>query len=554
MIVPFLCALLSHPVPFPAPDECVPTAAEIARRDRWVAEHFPPPAAARPAPAVPPPPAPGLLVGTNYGPLVRNALSDRPLAIAGETFAHGIHTHAPSRVRVVLPGPGRDFSAVVGIQDSPSTGGSVVFSVEAGGKRLYASPIAVRGEAGRPVRVDLAGAGELVLAVSASGDHICSDQATWGNAAVLLADGRTIRLGDLPVHDPLSQPRAAAAPPFAFAYGDRPSDALLPAWELREESAPARPGTRARVRTARDPATGLQVRCTLVEYADFPTVEWSLSFANTGDRDTPLLAGILPLDTRFARDAPGDFLLHHFVGSPCQPNDYEPLETVIGPGAAKRIATQGGRPTNSNLPYLDLETGEGGLIAAVGWAGQWAAHFAREGAGELRATAGQEATSFTLHPGEEVRSPLVVLQFYDGDWHRAQNVWRRWMLAHNVPRRDGKLHPPFVFVCFGNYYPGLMTDAATELSFLRRYVAEGIHPDYWNQDAGWYPCAPVGWPLVGTREVDRSRWPQGLRQARSRQSRGGGGSLRRVEHVVAGLAGARAATGPGSRGVGVAPG
>ena len=53
----------------------------------------------------------------------------------------------------------------------------------------------------------------------------------------------------------------------------------------------------------------------------------------------------------------------------------------------------------------------------------------------------RELTRFKLHPGEEVRTPLVAVQFWRGDWLRAQNIWRRWMLAHNVPRPGGKLPP-----------------------------------------------------------------------------------------------------------------
>ena len=60
----------------------------------------------------------------------------------------------------------------------------------------------------------------------------------------------------------------------------------------------------------------------------------------------------------------------------------------------------------------------------------------------MRIRAGQELTHFKLLPGEEVRTPLMVLQFWKGDRIRAQNVWRRWMLAHNLPRPGGKLPPP----------------------------------------------------------------------------------------------------------------
>ena len=77
------------------------------------------------------------------------------------------------------------------------------------------------------------------------------------------------------------------------------------------------------------------------------------------------------------------------------------------------------------------------MIVVVGWPGQWAAQFTRDEANGLQLRAGQELTHFKLHPGEQVRTPLMVLQFWKGDWIRAQNIWRRWMLAHNVPRRAG---------------------------------------------------------------------------------------------------------------------
>ena len=71
-----------------------------------------------------------------------------------------------------------------------------------------------------------------------------------------------------------------------------------------------------------------------------------------------------------------------------------------------------------------------GVIVAVGWPGQWAAEFVRDDDKGIRIRAGQELTHFKLLPGEEVRSPLVVLHFWQGrDWIEAQNLWRRWMMA-----------------------------------------------------------------------------------------------------------------------------
>ncbi len=489
-----------------------PLPEEATLRDLWVDAHFPArhTQAAADAGAAP---EPGVMAWTSLGPVFCNTLPTLPLKIADRTFEHGIFCHAPGRVQVFLPGPATSFSAVAGILTNPSSqGGSVIFSVDLGGARRFSSPVMHRGVAGVAVNVELDGARDFILSADCAGDSLYSDQGVWGDARVVLADGKELFVSDLPLREPLSAPRAGDTPPFSFTYGGRHSDQLLPAWKLAEERDVSTPGKSVRVRTYTDPATGLVVRTTVIVYADFPTVEWTLSFRNTGAAATPIIEGVLPLDTRFAKDARGEPLLHHFIGSPCQPNDYEPLVTTLEAASPLRIATDGGRPTNTRLPYFNLETGsDGGVIAVIGWAGQWAARFARGEDGSVRVTGGQEAMSFRLRPGEEVRSPLVVLQFYKGDWIRAQNVWRAWMMAHNVPRRDGKPLAPFVFGCTGNSYPGLKTDGPTELAFFESYAKEGLLPDYWNQDAGWYPCGD-GWWNVGTWEVDTTRFPHGLRE------------------------------------------
>ena len=260
------------------------------------------------------------------------------------------------------------------------------------------------------------------------------------------------------------------------------------------------------------------VRCVGIEYRDFPTVEWTLYFKNTGVKDTPILENIQALDIRVERKAgpssdATEFHLHHQRGSPNTPQDYEPFDTVLGPEMQRRIAAAGGHPTRTDLPYFNLELPGGeGLIVVVSWAGQWAATFQRDKENHLQIRAGQELTHFKLLPGEEVRSPLIVLQFWKGDRIGSQNTWRKWMLAHNVPRPGGKPLAPMISAGNGIQYPGIITNAAEELHFLRRYLEEGIKPDYWWQDAGWYPCDPVGWPKTGTWEVEPKRWPKGIRQ------------------------------------------
>ncbi len=46
--------------------------------------------------------------------------------------------------------------------------------------------------------------------------------------------------------------------------------------------------------------------------------------------------------------------------------------------------------------------------------------------------------------------------------------------------------------------------------FIDRYLQEGLKLDYWWMDAGWY-INKGGWPNTGTWEVDKARFPGGLR-------------------------------------------
>jgi alpha-galactosidase len=300
-------------------------------------------------------------------------------------------------------------------------------------------------------------------------------------------------------------------PPFSFSYAGRSSRELLATWRA-ERRARTTDGDRTEYTvTYTDPATGLAVRCVAVAYQDFPTVEWTLHFSNKGSADTPIIEDIQALDTRFERRSPGEFVLHHQTGGLATPGDYQPFETTLGPGAEQTIATCGGRPTNSNLPYFNIEWPGQGLIVVVGWSGQWAARFSRDQGDGLAVRAGQELTHFALHPGEEVRGPLIVLQFYDGDWIRGQNLWRRWMVAHNLPRPGGKLPPPLLTPCSSHQFGEMINaDEDNQILFINRYLEESLQPDYWWMDAGWYVNDGT-WVNTGTWEVDTKRFPRGLR-------------------------------------------
>jgi alpha-galactosidase len=301
-------------------------------------------------------------------------------------------------------------------------------------------------------------------------------------------------------------------PPFSFVLDGKPSRDVLATWERTTERADL-PRQRTRhTLTWTDPRTGLQIRCVVVTYADYPAVEWTAYFKNTGAHDTPLLERIQAIDSRWEREPGGEFVLKYQKGDTCAPDLYQPLEQTLTPNTHLQFAPQGGRGTNFAFPYYNLVLPDGGLFVVIGWPGQWASSFTRDADRGLQVVAGQELTHLMLRPGEEIRTPLVVLMFWEGkDVACAQNLWRRWMITHNLPRTaDGRLPMP---IMPGNtsleFNEMCNANEENQKYFIDRYVEERVKIDFWWMDAGWYPCA--GWPQTGTWEPDLQRFPRGLR-------------------------------------------
>jgi len=299
--------------------------------------------------------------------------------------------------------------------------------------------------------------------------------------------------------------------PFSFSYEGRSSTQLLAQWNVTRTRRELDANRVEHTVTCAEARSGLEVRCVAIAYRDFPVIEWTLQFQNLGTSDSAVLADIHALDVQIEAVAKDELVLHQHNGDDCTPESYAPCRLVLAPRSEHRFAPSGGRPTNRAFPYFNLEWPGGGLIAVVGWPGQWAAEFSRDEGGRLRVRAGQELTRFKLRPGETARSPLIVLQFWQGDRVRAQNLWRRWMLTHNLPRNhEGKLPPPILTSCSGGFFPGLRCNETDERRFMDAFAQAGIQLDYWWMDAGWYPC-DQDWTQVGTWTPDPNRFPRGLK-------------------------------------------
>ena len=485
------------------------TPEELALRDEWVKSCLDSATATKPAP--------GLHVVANHDAVCRNTRGGKPLNIGGHAYERGLYCHAVSKVVVYLPSPGKSLSAVVGVDSNEQTRpgrGSVIFSVDVSGREAFRSDVLHEGAAGVPVDVDLKQATTFTLEVGDAGDGISCDQSDWADAKVQLQDGGEVWLGDLPFVEP------PTGLPFSFTYGGRPSAQLLADWPRKEEVREIDADRTGRTISWTDPVTGLETRFQAVSYRDFSTIEWTVYFRNTSQEPTPILSDVMSMDLSLAPGKGQPFTLHHNAGSQANSDDYRPLTTPLLPGQSLRLASSGGRGSDGTWPYFNVETGGGqGVALAVGWPGQWAATFSRPAAEKssdkpspLRFRAGQELTHFKLLPGEEVRGPLAVVQFYRGDWLAGQNLWRRWMVAHNVPRMaDGKLPKPLLAASSGGQFDEMQhANEANQKQFIDAYLDHGVPLSFWWMDAGWYPFQK-GWWNVGTWEPDPVRFPAGLR-------------------------------------------
>jgi len=123
------------------------------------------------------------------------------------------------------------------------------------------------------------------------------------------------------------------------------------------------------------------------------------------------------------------------------------------------------------------------VIGAIGWTGDWKADFTYAAGGEAIAiTAGMKKTHLLLHPGEEIRTPRIVLMSWNSsEWMDAQNTWRRLLLAHYTPQENGNHKPgPILFGGWGS------EPIADKLAYIKWVHDHQIPVEVYAVDAGWY--------------------------------------------------------------------
>lgn len=234
----------------------------------------------------------------------------------------------------------------------------------------------------------------------------------------LVAPGFTARIvGAAGTDKPASAPRSEewlqsylaldSQLPFSFVYGRRSSSEIVKTWARKMQTRSLDGARTEHVVTWTDPKTQLQVRLTALNYAGSAVVEWTLLFKNAGNADTPILEELQALDVSVPVLGGSIPTLLYSRGAAGM-DTYSLQRKSLNQLEDFRMSNPGGGKTGETIPFFDIRMNGRGLIGAVGWAGQWAISFSRPTEAAIDVRAGMSNTHFSLHPGEGIRTPLIL--------------------------------------------------------------------------------------------------------------------------------------------------
>jgi alpha-galactosidase len=300
--------------------------------------------------------------------------------------------------------------------------------------------------------------------------------------------------------------------PFSFVFHGQASEKLLSEWPKKVAMRKLDSTRTLHTFTWTDPKSELEVRCEVVDYEDYPAVEWIVYFTNKGDKDSPKIEQVKALNVSVSPGSDAQVVLHRLNGSQCKVDDWMPFDQSVEEGKRIDFAATAGRSSNVS-PWFNIDWGSSGIITAIGWSGQWCASVEFSG-GRLCTRAGIESLHTVLHPEESLRSPRIMQLFWQGhDQYIGYNLFRQMMLDHIMPHIDGKLVVPPIVHLSTSFYE--LNDSNEEnvmahLLSLKDLGFEMFWLDaYWTGPNGFpFSMGNYGFPIK--RVEPRDRFPNGL--------------------------------------------
>ncbi len=264
---------------------------------------------------------------------------------------------------------------------------------------------------------------------------------------------------------------------------------------------------------------GLRVELHIDEYPAYNAIKWTLWFENRGDRDSGLISDILDCDATWCfadgsgkspaltlYDIKGNASYESYQHAGMTASECSVQEIPLSRGATRSYHPLGGRSASGQMPFFELYTPGHGLMAAIGWSGQWKATFTHTDGDVAQIRSGLEYTAFRLHPGERVRTSSILLLEYFGPRVQGSNIFRRFVKEVLCPISLDRA--PFAL-------EGMGLTTEKHLFHIRQFREHGVKANYYWIDAGWYgkggtPGAGDWYKQVGNWQVRPDEHPDGL--------------------------------------------
>ncbi len=254
--------------------------------------------------------------------------------------------------------------------------------------------------------------------------------------------------------------------------------------------------------TLKHKTSGLKATVEATIYEENATCEWTVFIKNEAEEKSDTISGFYALDKGFET---GDVTLYYSKGSRDEPYDFALMKKNLS-AFPSEFDSIDGRSTDNYLPYFNISGKKCDIVLGVGWSGFWKTEM-KELAGKTLIKAGQEKLEAYLLPGEEIRSPLISLSFYNNENPlKGFNVFRVWVLDSVYP----EIIPDTMTMM--EVAGPLSTSTAEQIINTMNTFDERVFEevDYFWMDAGWYQYKKDWYDSVGTWVPDKNRYPKGI--------------------------------------------
>ena len=255
---------------------------------------------------------------------------------------------------------------------------------------------------------------------------------------------------------------------------------------------------------------GLLVEVECKEYLDFPVIEYVAFVTNTSDKISDVISSLRVFNREIEGENPEFISSNGELICDIRGNEFT-THSVISP---MHLSPIDGTACHGACPFMKLNFKDFRTKIAVGWPAVWYAEV-RPSDKQKNATVfelGQKRCVIKLEPNETIRTPSVTFMAYEGDENKGINLWRRFYFAHIIPKQNGK--PLSSKIALGatnpKYEEWCGATEKQQLEAINWYTENGLKPDLWWIDAGWYECN-YSWPHTGTWVPNPKHFPNGLR-------------------------------------------